>query len=36
MPLIKCEDGILRTYAEFEDKTKPIWWRNMVKEDNNK
>jgi len=35
MPLIRCEDGVLRTYAEFEDKISPHWWQSMFKEDNN-
>lgn len=32
MPVIKCPDGVLRSYAEFEDEIKPLWKEQMAKE----
>ena len=31
-PLIRCPDGVLRTYAEWEDKIKPLWKEQMRRE----
>lgn len=32
-PLIRCPDGVLRTYAEYEDTIKPFWKEQMRKEE---
>jgi hypothetical protein len=32
MPVIRCPDGKLRDYAEYEDIIKPMWREQMRKE----
>jgi len=31
MPVIRCPDGKLRDYAEYEDIIKPLWKEKMRK-----
>jgi len=33
MAYIRCPDGVLRDYAEYEDAVKPKWKEKMRKED---
>jgi len=32
LAFIRCPDGVLRNYAEYEDKIKPLWKEKMRKE----
>jgi len=32
MPVVRCPDGVLRDYAEYEDVIKPLWKEQMRKE----
>lgn len=32
MPVIKCPDGKLRDYADYEDNVKPMWKERMREE----
>lgn len=32
MPVIRCPDGVVRSYADFEDNIKPLWNQQMIKE----
>ena len=32
MAFIRCPDGVVRDYAEWEDKIKPLWKKIMKRE----
>jgi len=32
MPFIKCPDGVVRDYADYEDNIKQLWKEKMRKE----